>query len=458
MKLIRLLTLAAYIMGAALSMHAQTQDQSQAQSGQVEVVSVEYWVDGRTLQFRLEQLVDLPVGQKFASKTDFDTYIARVKQRLLNERVLESVEIQVDYEKWSAANSFGAQVTVRVKDTWNIIALPYFKYDSNTGLLLSVRARDYNFFGSMLPLRLNANFERDNDGTTVWGSDITFDYPFPAYGLSWNWNFDGSLNFHEEGANPQLALGTGLGTSVALGPGRLDLGVGQNVAYNGRDSDGRVYEDSLYFSSSANLGWTVPLWLSQDGNKLNLRPRVGLSGNWLPGGFEDYELASGLTVNTGAGLSYGTVDWLGNFRQGFRFGADAGGSYSINSESLTRTLSSDAALFRNFDWFGLSLRVSGFYAFDGTSETAGEALRGVLNSRASTDTAITVNLDFPVRIMRFLPAQWFGKPWMRYFEFEQHWSPFIDFSQGHYDDTWFLVSKGWYAGGQIGRASCRERV
>ena len=68
MKLIRLLTLAAYIMGAALSMHAQTQDQSQAQSGQVEVVSVEYWVDGRTLQFRLEQLVDLPVGQKFASK------------------------------------------------------------------------------------------------------------------------------------------------------------------------------------------------------------------------------------------------------------------------------------------------------------------------------------------------------------------------------------------------------
>ena len=54
---------------------------------------------------------------------------------------------------------------VYTRDTWNLIALPYFKYDSNSGLLLALRGRDYNFFGTMQTLTLNLDYF-PNSGAT----------------------------------------------------------------------------------------------------------------------------------------------------------------------------------------------------------------------------------------------------------------------------------------------------
>jgi hypothetical protein len=417
-----------------------------AGQGLVRIASIEYEVRGRTNPYFLSQKAELSVGDEFPSREAFEERLKRVRQRLLNERVLEEVEVMSTYAAGEGVVTL-AGVTIKVRDTWNIIALPYFKYDSNDGLLLSVRARDYNFLGTMLPLRINFNYEYDTSSQATFGADLGFSYPFPAVGLDWALGFSGSLAYHDGGANPDLGLGLSLGSGIALGPGRLDFSLSQNLNLNGRASDGSDFDDPLYLTSSADIGWSVPLWTSAQGDKLSLRPRAGVSGKWLPGGLSDPELKGDPVLSTGAGLSFGRVDWIGNFRDGYAYSVDAGASFATGSDALSRTISGSAELHRNFGWFGISARFKTFYSADGPSQAPGEAMRGILNSRAASDLAYTVNLDLPVRVIRFVPSEWFGVSWMRYFNFEQHWSPFLDFSNGHYDDTWFLVSKGWYAAG-----------
>jgi hypothetical protein len=77
----------------------------------------------------------------------------------------------------------------------------------------------------------------------------------------------------------------------------------------------------------------------------------------------------------------------------------------------------------------------------------GSTLRGILEARITTDAMVTLNVDFPVRVIHFVPSQWFGLSWMQYFEFDQVWSPFFDAAIGHFNGRYFHPSDGYYSGG-----------
>jgi hypothetical protein len=415
----------------------------------VVIASVEYEITGRTLPYYLEQKAKLEQGMAFEDLAAFEMYLARVKQWLLNERVLESVEFDLRYGIEVVDGTLPVNVVIKTRDTWNIIALPYFRYDSNDGLLLSGRMRDYNFLGTLLPLRVNANYEQDLGGEVVWGGDFDFSYPFPAYGLDWSLDLDGSLKFYAAGSNPAVSISMALSNYLHLGPGILDLSIGQSFRFNARDPEDEdsEYNDSFYLVTFSGLGYSYPLWTDGQGDKLVVRPRFGIEGNWNFDGITDQRLRTSPTLNTGTGIDFGSVDWIGNFRDGWLLNADLNVDYSVAHGSYERSLAASASLFREFGWFGLSMRLKGLYLLDGEDEIAGEDLRGILNKRALTDAAYVLNLDFPVRLLRFRPSSWFGRKWMRVFDFEQQWSPFLDISHGHFDDGWFRLEDGWYAGG-----------
>jgi len=413
----------------------------------VRVVSVEYEVDGRTMVSQLAMRTGLAEGSEFRSEADFEAAATKIRQKLLNERVLETVDVAWTYGQLEADGFIPVFVQIKVKDTWNIIALPYFKYDSNSGLLLSVRGRDYNFLGSMQPLRLNLNYKVDENGDVLWGSDLDFSYPLTMWDMDWNLAVGASVGYQAGFRNPSYGASASIGSSLALGPGTLDFSLSQSLSGNAIGSDGENLDDSFYLSSVLGAGYSYVLGTDSQGRSVVVRPRIGGTVNWTFGALKDDELRVGPALSAGAGLSWGSVDWVDNFRQGDSLGLDISGTWWPQTGGLSRTISAQAALYRAFEWFGLSMKGEFYYAFDGPSGQAGSALRGILNSRASTNTAFTYNFDLPIRVLRFLPATWFGKDWMRFFEFEQHWSPFIDISQGHYDDSYFLVTDGWYAGG-----------
>jgi len=71
------------------------------------------------------------IGKSFQDAASLDAYIADRQQVLLNTRLLASVESSRDFVPDPAGGS-DVDVHYTVVDTWNIIALPDPKWDSNT--------------------------------------------------------------------------------------------------------------------------------------------------------------------------------------------------------------------------------------------------------------------------------------------------------------------------------------
>ncbi|HPE37660.1 MAG TPA: hypothetical protein PK625_10935, partial [Spirochaetales bacterium] len=214
---------------------------------QVHVIQdVDYQIEGRTQEYQLALRADINAGTEFADRAALDAYVADKVQVLRNERVLESADIDVAVGEPLPDGRMPVVLTVRTVDTWNIVALPYFRYDSNLGLLLSIRGRDYDFLGSMEALRVNLNRDQDLDGNASWGMDADFSYPFPAWGLDWVWSLGGAFSIPEDGDPAAASLETSLGLSKPLGPGTLEATLGQVAYFNRQDSSGGYYDDAFY--------------------------------------------------------------------------------------------------------------------------------------------------------------------------------------------------------------------
>ncbi|MDL2228776.1 hypothetical protein LJC14_00835, partial [Treponema sp. OttesenSCG-928-L16] len=79
-----------------------------------------------------------------------------------------------------------------------------------------------------------------------------------------------------------------------------------------------------------------------------------------------------------------------------------------------------------FSWFGVSGRLRYKQWFNEAYDDGGDIIRGIRDNKIVADYMLSLNIDLPFRLFRFMPSIWFGKPWMRVFNFEMHLSPFFD--------------------------------
>lgn len=400
---------------------------------------------GRTRPYFLERAAGIEVGRAFADRASLDAYVADRRQVLLNERVLESVEIEVMELAADEGAPVPVALAVRTVDTWNIVALPYFKYDSNTGLLLSARARDYDFLGTMEPLRVNFDYTVDTTGEAAWGGDFDFTIPFEGFGLDWIWSFDGLVSIPEDGI-PDLSFSTGIGIELPTAIGAVALSAAQGVRVNGRDSAGELYNDRVYLTETVGASYALPLVTLPVLGRLSWTPAASFAARWDFDGLSE-EALMGPVATLSHSLSAGRVDWIGDFRRGAVVSVGNSNAWNFHTGAWTRGLTLSAAAHRDGSWYGLSGRLSGFLNFDGTDTSAGDPVRGVLNDRIDADAALFLNLDLPVRVIRFAPAEWFGVSWMRFFHFDQHWSPFLDVAFAVLDGMPLSADSFWYGGG-----------
>jgi hypothetical protein len=158
--------------------------------------NIDFDITGRSLPFVLMYNGKLETGEEITGKANLELYIHDRTQRLVNQRVLKD-DARIDYTTGEAGEDGKVPVDllVTVSDTWNIIAFPKPLWDPNTGFDITLKARDYNFFGTMNPLRIDLGYSLNQDNESNFNFLVDTDIPFQALGLNWNINFDNELNY-----------------------------------------------------------------------------------------------------------------------------------------------------------------------------------------------------------------------------------------------------------------------
>ncbi|MBQ9626687.1 MAG: hypothetical protein IJR40_05885 [Treponema sp.] len=81
---------------------------------------------GGTKASALKRKINAAPGKRFKSRKDLDAFIVDIKQRLINERLFESVEIDVE-ESGTENGSGEATLKLKTVDSGHFLFIPYPK-------------------------------------------------------------------------------------------------------------------------------------------------------------------------------------------------------------------------------------------------------------------------------------------------------------------------------------------
>lgn len=435
------------------------------------IKKIDFDIKGQTRPFALLFNGELKEGDEITGNNNLQAYIERRTQLLINQRSLASVSIEHFIGEPDADGRVPVNLLLHTVDTWNIIALPRPQYDSNNGLDIAIKARDYNFLGTMSPLRIDLGYQYNNQDESKPAYEkhsfnllIDSDIPFQAFDLQWNLNFDNELAFTQD--EPLTYKNTtGISLNVPWKTTTFTFGFEHGVILNELNSDEsrekyNLDSDSDYMYSKLYTRWTIPTGLTIPAlGTLTYTPGLEGLSNYRIGGIDEMRRGPNLAFIHSLGI--GRIDWVKdeNFRKGASFSIS--NSYTYNFKYLyskkpelnletddpvplnetgstaelephrdmgwSGSLSFTASAFLHLSkFFGISgrFRYQQWFFNDAHTTQAGDVLRGVVDRHISADTMFSLNLDFPFRLIRFTPSEWSSK--MKVFDLEMHVSPIVD--------------------------------
>jgi len=405
--------------------------------------SFNYNIKGRTLAFVLNTKAEFKKGEEITGKTHFAKFLKDKKQLLINERVLkDDVRIEYTIGELTENGKYPVDLEIYVEDTFNIIALPYPKYDSNSGLSFTIKARDYNFLGSMEPLRVDLGYKRDELGRTTFSLMLDSGMPFQALGLNWFVDFDNYFDYRPELEKPFYYKNrTALSVDIPVKRTNLNLSFGESFIWNeeNADSDKPAYgevQKGLYMQSNPGISWRIPLGL-EIGNygELTYNPSISAAINHEISHWKLSENRIGPFLYFGHALYFGRVNWIGNFRQGISASANNSYSYNIyykktNQEpwGYSYSVTAKGHFIIVKDLLGFSTRLAHQHWINSYYESAGDKLRGVRDKDVIAEYIVSLNLDLDVRALRVKPYEWFSNNKLtRIMGFDVHLNPIFDF-------------------------------
>ncbi len=377
---------------------------------------IEWDIQGRTRLWVLRNLLELEEGMRFESERALTAFLLDEQQILINQRELQESRIEftlgpdpAETHPDDPRRDHPVDIQIYVRDTWNIIALPYARYDSNEGLLLSIRARDYNFFGTLQDLRIDLDYEFTDEDENVVTLSADFSLPFEMLRREWAWVLKTSLGVQDGEFDFQVETGfehyfPWLGMDWTAG-------ILQDYRYRSDDPYGDDYylSNEFFLGSGINLPISLPLL-----GRLRYSPEVYTSINYRPGGIS--EERRGVAVGFDHSVGAGRFNWEGNYRDGQTFTLGNENEYNITTETWDNELYGELALYRAFwrrpdreQWprAGVSGRISSFYLIDGAPEDQDDAVsdaRGILNDRMNGDLGVFLNLDAAITLWTLRPV------------------------------------------------------
>ena len=406
-------------------------------------------IKGRTRPDALIYNGEFKKGEIIEGKANLEKYINDKIQMLINQRVLkDNVEISYSIEEAQPDGIYPVILTIKVEDSWNIIALPYPYYNSNTGFELTIKARDYNFFGTMNALRVDLGYsylyyssEKEYRSSFLLGIDSNT--PFTLFGYTWTLDFDNYIGYR---ANPKYTepvyYQNVTGLSMELPVNRTTFTFGFQESFNVHeeiyDRLNKAYfvQTGLYMSSKIYTNWKIPMGLTiADQGELTYTPEISATFNHDFPEFLLPDFKKGPFMNFNHTLGFGKIDWISNYRKGYSVWLYNTYSYDFfrlrnEEEPLSITLSlNGTGHYIISDFFAISARLRyryWWYHSPNYFERAGDMIRGVGDDLLCADHMISLNMDFPFRVLVFELSKWTGKPKLGFFDFELQISPVVD--------------------------------
>jgi len=418
------------------------------------IAAFEFDIKGRTRPFALIYNGEFKIGETIKGQENLAKYIRDKTQKLINQRVLkDNAVITHSVGEQAEDGSYPVTFSIKVEDSWNIIALPKPEYNTNTGFDLTIKARDYNFLGTMNPLRVDLGYQYDENKQHSFIIGVFSDTPFTAFGYRWNIKFDNILSYRQDTEEPfyyQNVIGVSMELPVKTTT--FTFGFEESINLNEENSDrnkiaygekignrlyyGKDYQTGLYMSSRLFTSWKIPtgLIVSKFG-ELTYTPNVSARFNHeMPHESPEWplqEFLKGPFLGFGHSLNFEKIDWYANYRDGLSVSANNSYSYDFNSKDpLSASLNVHGiGHFIISDFFAISTRLMYRYWFYHKPEyytEASNALRGISDKRISANHMLSLNMDFPFRILNFVPSKWFNTSKLSFFDLELQIAPVID--------------------------------
>jgi len=410
------------------------------------IAAFEFDITGRTRPDALLHNAELRVGEEIRGMEALERFVRDRTQLLVNTRVLDAVEIAFSVGEARPDGAFPVTLAISAAGTMNVIAIPVPYFHSHTGFEFDVRARDYNFLGTMSPLRLNLGYSLDEYRQSSFNVMLTSVIPFTAWGLRWSFLFENIFEYRPDVDEP-FFFRNNTGLSVELPFGGTTLTVGFEESFLLNDENHRRYRDlygdfqsGIFMSSTAFASWRVPFGFS-DVRFGEVAYTVSPSMTFvheMPGQPALHGFRRGPFAEVSHSLGLGRIDWHGNFRRGFSvslgnsFFYDVSG-YDVFQDPFHATLGfTGVAHLILADFLGLSARMQTrrwvFFGGNGYNDEAGNVLRGISDRSIHADHMLSFNFNLPFRVFVFEPSRWFGIERLRFFNFEFHASPMFDFA------------------------------
>jgi len=413
-------------------------------------------IKGFTRPYALINKGELKIDEELNGIIELEKYIQEKTQKLYNERVLDSVNIFYTIGQLREDGKYPVDLTVITTDTWNIIALPRPKFSSSTGYDITLKARDYNFLGTMSPLRLDIGYVYDTKQERhkfllALDSNINFF----AFNHNWYILFAHKYNYRPDTELPNFYSNTiGLSVEQPVKSTTITLGFNESFFLNEENPDFYkslygTFEEGYYMTSSPYVSWKIPTGLEVGAwDELVYTP--GISATFYHE-FDKWpldEIRKGPVLTFKHYLGFSRIDWVDNFRKGMDVSVNNSYDYSFYKLNHIYELSSlnndknpwvnkidftGVGHFKLNKYFGIStkLKYSHWFFSDYGREEAGDVLRGIIDKNIYADHMLSLNLDFPIKVLRFTPSKWLNKQSFRVFNFDLHVSPIIDMALFH---------------------------
>jgi len=456
-------SLLIFILFLLICTHAFSQEDNQDNSVYI-INSFKFNITGLTRTDALIRKGELKTGEEITGFAELEKYIQDKTQLLFNERVLDSVSIEYTVGEPLDGGKLPVDVIINTKDTWNIVAIPRPRYSSNTGFDITLKARDYNFLGTMSPLRIDLGYSYDENRQNSFFLMFDSNIPFSAFGLNWNIKFYNDFYYRPDTDKP-FYFGNTTGLSVELPVSFTTITVGLNESFIINDENADIYkpeygdfQEGLFMSTNPYVSWKIPIGIDA-GNYGEIILTPGVSAVF-PHEFSRWpldDIRKGPIIVFSQNLGFNRVDWIGNFRKGLDISVNNSLDYNFyrlkndNNTWSDRIIFSGIGHFKFTDFFGFSTNLMyRQWIFNDYGYTlAGDALRGVIDKDISADYMLSLNLDLTFRILKFLPSVWFNRPKLRIFNFELFAAPFIDMALYHdpANKTDFNIKNTVYTGG-----------